>query len=910
MDLYVGLAFDERGNDGAASLAGDGWVCGPRKLLGLLERHFGCGGREVNTEHLRAEQYRQILSGYLEEKGGEMVWFSASFAADPLATATIMLEMRDALVLGGWTADCGVEAGRLTTFAALERRVEMGRHAPGKQDIPALEIGEADRYREVIRLVEHRKMPFRTLWHHEPKELFPKHLRELFDAFQARGVRVRNMEQATPLTDGSDLARFQRALIEPGSRQDSFSGDGSLIIVRADRESDAALFLASFLRHNPGFRPTCVVPEKNRTLENALLQEGLPATGILSASLARPSLQILKLLPVFFWSPADPYKILEFLSLPTKPLHPELARQIGELIAGRPGMGSGRWKRVVRKFFEQLEESPLTDRQLRTIRGQYKRWFERTRVPQHGTVPRDEVIECFGYLANWARSAWEDNPTRHATFLALSSQAKRVCELLNSLPQSESELTPLQLERIIRTIYEPSPIEFSPAEAGGLSVIYEPGAIAAETDELVWWNFCRRDPGEVFSRWRREEMTALQTAGISIPLPALTNDAALWHSLQPVLRTRKRLILCIPAKINGEEVSPHALHDILEARFSNPDRITHTAGTIETSGLLSANFHLPPLEQITNTAPAPPTPWIQLTNQPKPDPERHEYVTQVSNLCYYPHQWVFRRHVGLVKSPILSVARDNTLNGNLGHRLLELLFKEEGVLNWDRPTLDQWIETTGHGLLPLEGSTLLMYGREPERRSFFRTLKSAAWTLLHHLNTNNWQVEAPEHSIEGTICSLPFRGRADLVLKRGEEHLIIDFKWRGFNYHRDMLRNEEDIQMALYSKFLGDPDKWAHTAYFMLQGGRMLAYNQEAISGAETPPTPASVHDVYPRIFEKITKTLQWRLDQFQDGFLEIRSSQTAKELDAYYGGALMEMLEMRDGDAGFDDYVTLVGGK
>jgi hypothetical protein len=94
----------------------------------------------------------------------------------------------------------------------------------------------------------------------------------------------------------------------------------------------------------------------------------------------------------------------------------------------------------------------------------------------------------------------------------------------------------------------------------------------------------------------------------------------------------------------------------------------------------------------------------------------------------------------------------------------------------------------------------------------------------------------------------------------------------------------------------------------MLQGGRMLAYNQEAITGAETPPTPSPVHDVYSRIFEKITKTLQWRLDQFQDGFLEIRSSQTAKELDAYYGGEVMEMLEMKDGDAGFDDYLTLIG--
>ena len=908
MDIYFGYAFDEKVLARQEERAAQEWYGGPGDLLQLLERHYGLDGHPGNNEFLRAEQYRQTLSAFLRERDhgrdGEC-WFQKAFEADALATAVTLLEMRDELILAGWTPSGRFTEGRLSTFAELEEIAHTKNGAVSAP--PCLDPGFADRFRAVIRLVPQRRLPFSRFWHLEPKELYPAHINELLEALEKRGVTIRRIEAAAPLDGDSDLARFQRALAHPESSTQSFSGDGSLVTICADRESDAALFLAALLRLNPDFRPACLVPEKNRALENALLQEGHPAMGILSASLARPSLQILKLLPVFFWDPADPYKILEFLSLPTKPLHPQLAREIAALISQRPGLGSGRWKKVVDTFFKQLQEKPVAPSQLKSMRNQYRRWFERRRYALYEQVPREDVIECFGYVAQWAREAYENNPQRNPTFLALSSQSKRVCELLRSLPEEESRLTPLQLERIIRTIYEPSPVQFSPTEVGSLPFAYRPGAIMADYDHLVWWNFCRHDPQVPFSRWKKNEVESLAQAGIHLTLPAHSNKLDLWHSHQPVLRARKRLYLFIPAQLNGEEVSPHALNDFLEARFSNPEVIT--ASVTDPQSRPINQLTLPQLGVRNTVIPEPPTPWIQLDNKPEPDPERHEFLTQVSNLCYYPHQWVFNRHVKLHKSPILSVARDNTLNGNLGHRLLELLFEHEDVMAWDRQQLDGWIEDSGKRLLPREGATLLMYGKEPERRAFFRTMKNAAWSLLHHLRSNGWRVVAAEQDIHGQIGAIPFKGRADLVLERKDEHLIVDYKWRGFNYFRDMLRNEEDLQMVLYSKFHGDPFKWAHTAYFILDGGRMLAHNKNAIAEAETPNQEVSIEEVYPRILERINRTLQWRMDQFQDGFLEIRSAATTRELEAYYQDQLMDLLEMKADDAPFDDYLTLVNG-
>ena len=42
-------------------------------------------------------------------------------------------------------------------------------------------------------------------------------------------------------------------------------------------------------------------------------------------------------------------------------------------------------------------------------------------------------------------------------------------------------------------------------------------------------------------------------------------------------------------------------------------------------------------------------------------------------------------------------------------------------------------------------------------------------------------------------------------------------------------------------------------------------------------------------------------------GKIEIRCEQTAEALDEYYGAELMELLEMRTGNAYFDDYGTLI---
>jgi len=54
-------------------------------------------------------------------------------------------------------------------------------------------------------------------------------------------------------------------------------------------------------------------------------------------------------------------------------------------------------------------------------------------------------------------------------------------------------------------------------------------------------------------------------------------------------------------------------------------------------------------------------------------------------------------------------------------------------------------------------------------------------------------------------------------------------------------------------------------------------------------------------------RTYQWRLEQLANGMVEVRTKQTAGELAEEYGAELLELLEMYETDAPFDQYRTLI---
>jgi hypothetical protein len=298
----------------------------------------------------------------------------------------------------------------------------------------------------------------------------------------------------------------------------------------------------------------------------------------------------------------------------------------------------------------------------------------------------------------------------------------------------------------------------------------------------------------------------------------------------------------------------------------------------------------------------------------------YETLTSLESLFYYPYQWVFKYKIRLNKSSILSIVKDNTLMGNLAHRVFEKLLKEN-IRQFDKPTLERWVENETRRLLAREGAVLLMYGREPERIAFVNRLKYAAWSLVSHIRDNGWAVKQTEMPLEGIfppgetsvpLAATPVKGIADLVLERGEECSIVDIKWRGASRRESILRNEEDLQLVLYAHLLSPAGTWPHTAYFIIENGKLIARNNAAFKGI-TALAPGSDHaEINERILSRMAATWQWRMEQLSEGVVEIRCRHTLSEIEETYGDSadgkrMMDILEMKGEDAAFDDYRTLI---
>ncbi|MCH2085280.1 MAG: PD-(D/E)XK nuclease family protein [Saprospiraceae bacterium] len=903
MQVYFGLALDDVAHPKGSSTIAQVQYLGPRGLIHFLESRFGLTGHSNDNEYLRIEQYRQALILFLRKR--PEAFFFASFQADQFATAQELLKRRDELKLAGWdfsTHSLSVEHSdhipeRLQCIAEVEAIIQSKGYS--------FEAGFADRFCNLLNALIHFENPIRQLHLIEPSSILPYYLIRLINQLENKATKIIPPLHYPKHSKAQDLPSFQQHL-RKNTEKKELQGDGSLIILKAKRETDLAQFCAKLIAKNSHLRPTALLTSNSRTLDNALVQEGLPSLGTLSPSLARPTLQVLKLITVFLWSPIDPFKILEFVSLAIKPLDDELANRIAMQIAQRPGIKSDAWQAMIKAYFDEVGDSAAQDESidLSEIRYQYKFWFERQRYDSQKKADKEDVIDIFNYLYIWAHRLFEKAESENTSLLVLAEQARRIKELLDALP--EKELTKLELERIVRTIYEPSPIQFHPTELHHLPFVNAPNAIVGPIDQLLWWSFTQAEADHFFSRWYQKERTYLEKLHIQLSTPKDENTIQLWERKHPILFTQKQLILCLPSIIDGSEAHPHPLMGDLEANFNQLENIIVDVDKGSNLAFLEQHFQLPQKQPIKQVILGQPKAFIQIQSGKYLTAREHETISSLESLFYYPYQWVFRHKINLKKSSILEVVKDNALIGNLAHRFFERLLVKN-IEDMDQAAIYNWVDQEANRLFEREGAVLLMYGREPQKINFLNKIKYAAWSLVNTIRENGWKVVGTEVKLEAKFQNTPINGRADLVLQRKDEFAVIDLKWRGDRRRIEIIKNEEDLQLVFYSRLLNDNHSWAHTAYFIIEKGKIIARNEAAFSDI-TPVSPKSDHiSTNERILEKMQKTFQWRLQQVQSGQIEIRCTQTKDDLEEYYQEILMDMLEMKDEDAYYDDYRTLI---
>lgn len=946
MIVQFGLELEERVYPEVVQVPEEvGLFCGVKGLMTYLEKQLGISYPERH-DYLRYEQYRQILKAYLVLHPD--AFYAASFEADTMATAVALLNRRDELYINGW--NFVVRDGmpvRLATFAALEQLVQQG-------EPTSLFDGFAERFCRILDFITAVPIPIQTIYLNEPLALLPPYLKRLFSVLEQLGV---NIEEIVPniTTKEGDLQNFQKALLKQPYNKHEVQKDGSLIIIKSKRETYAAAYWAKIFLKNEAYQPVCLIPDKNRALDNTLIEEGLPSLGILSASIARPTLQILKLVSTFLWKPINPYKILEFVSLPNTPIHPALARGIAKIMSKKPGLFSGGWNAMVRAFFDYYDQEIAAnpnkkaelEKEKEEAQNEYRFWFARRRYEMSQEVPQSEVIDLFGHVARWATKQLDENkkqvdklqkqidhpstPHNQIDVLerykddlqngqpaleGLKIQSNNIVQVLDALPEEDTHLSHLRLERLVRTINEPAAIRFRTAEYGHLPYVHKSTAIVRSVKQVFWWNFVdvERDTG--FSAWYKKERLYLENNGVVVETIFDENARLLWQRMQAILQTEQRLVLVMPELVDGKEQLPHPLWGDLNAALGEDELEAITVDLDEQTNVdfLAQFYELPDFIQLESNMLNRPAPYLNLNKDITIQQKEVESFSSLDALLYYPYQWVFRYQADFNKSSILSVVKDRVLKGNIAHGVFEQLFDEiKGTeRHWKKWEVTQWIEVNIEELFEKEGAVLLMYGYEPERIGLVNKLKESAWALVSIIQDNGWSIVDTELPIKGKMAGQELKGIADLVLQRGTEKAIVDLKWGGATYRANQFRSKEDLQLVVYSRLLDQHTDWAHTAYFIIENGRMIARNNLAFEAAEAVAPEEDFREIHQDIWNRMVKTYQWRMEQIKSGKIEVRTETTAEALDEMMEESmdmqhLLDLLEMKSGNARFDDYQVLI---
>ncbi len=870
------------------------YFCGPQQFTILLENRFGIKPLDDQQVAIRTDIYRQHLANHLSENSD--AFFRNSFSADPFATAQTLLNLRDALKQAGWKgADNEDAPSRIRTLSLIEDDLKKNKFWPK---------GWTDRQLDILEKIPFKVIRQLVIYLVEPFDLLPVYWQQVLTGLENNGAQIQQISSEPAASEDSDLAQFQRfihTLPSGDIPKLKAKGDGTLCLFTGKRDTELAGWLAKWLNENQSWDPILLLPDKTRTLDNALILEGLPSLGLQTRSDARPVLQLLKLVPEFLWQPLDPVKLLAFLTLPQQPIPWELSKILASNLASKPGLFGQDWQVDLNKFKESVPPEIWED-----MKKEYDFWFTRKRYSQRDLVPKSDLLELFMQVNSWSQSVLSD----HESSMTISSQTQILINLIDNLP--ETHLSHLDIVRIIRTALEPiarSPVQ---AQKNHIRVTHHATAILEPIDDLIWWTFTEREPDYFFAKWYVHELLYLQGKGVLPDLPMKDNQRLSWYRKQAFLKTKKRLFLFLPERVEGAEIQPFPLFGDLNACFDNLDVLKisldfHLSGEYPDFPLLAA-FNLPNLQSII---PAPPISlplFLHLETLPELPERKDESFTSLESLFYYPHKYVFQYKLGLYKAKSLEIIGDKRLYGNLAHRLFEQLIKDTDYWYKEEIIIQQWIEESLPVLFEQEGATMLQYGKEPERSVLSRKLTQGVLKFVKIMKNDGWEPDSVETKLTGTFCDKPVSGIVDIILKKGNDRAIIDLKWSGKNYRMDLLKNKEDLQLALYYSLLHQNGSFdnVYTAFYIIESGDLLSRNMHIANEGISNFSIEDPKVTYAEILSKMSNTFHWRKEQLSRAQIEIRNGKNIALLEEQYG-SLLELLEMKREDSIFDDFKALV---
>jgi hypothetical protein len=778
---------------GRDAAVGETWV-GFNGLLGLLETQLGLRGPSESA----VKRVAKLLPAIRSVEG----FWSHSAERDPLATARRLVACRDALALAGWTGTGGSPV--LEALAQVTRSIEPG--------LP-------DQLRAVLARLEQRGCDLETLHSFASEEELPALWRSVFRALERRGVAIKS----EPLPDSSangDLAASRQSGFEP-------VGDGSLQLLRAQGVLEAADDLAAWLGTlSEAERSQTLILGADAVLDRALRSQGLPTLGGTSGHRESPLLQLLPLALSIAWSPPDPQRALELLTLPDTPVPGAVRFRLARALHRTPAVDSDHWREALAKGLASLEED-----QRAAVSARIDLLFHR---PEQSTrLPVASVLERVRMLSKWAHARAAHEEGEVSRWEALLQQLVTF-ELLLDSSQLKSLAAP-QLKRFVEEATSAISLGAPLRHQAGFASVGAPGAVCGPCERIVWWGFSlHAAPRPERLPFGPAELAALAAQGIALQSPSEKAVHASSRWARPHRLAKEALVLVCPRLgEDGQPLFPHPLFDEVLARVPREE-----LGRAEASLVRTTPHSARPLAKASATllpSPVPQREWslggVEVKRREVESP------SSAASLLGCSLQWVLQ-YVAKLESGALGNLRTSVqVLGDTAHALLAELLRSKAKRTPEEA------EAEAHRLFDEEGpryaAQLFQPGTDGERAEARRITGLAARELFRAIAQGGFEVHSVEEAYAGTALGGKFEGRMDLVLSRGDERAVVDLKWSGLKYRRESLEHGAAHQLAMYSQLLREAAQpLPANAFFILRSQRLLTTDASAFPGAQVVEGP------------------------------------------------------------------------
>ena len=791
---------------GASATFGHQWV-GPQAFLGLLEMQLGLGG-PVEPNGLRAAA---LVPALLTTPG----FWSDSARVDPMGVADSLLNWRDVLWSGGWRGQ--PLTSRLKDLAKLTI---------------AVLAGTSDRLAAVAPRLTQAATDIRQVELTEERQHYPHAWQAVLAALESAGTQIIETKPAFTKAKGDLLAAQNRGF--------QATADGSLQSLRPQGPQLAADAVAAWLAAT-GDTTSTVIIGADPLLDAALRRHGLPTVGATAGKCDSALLEILPLVIQMGWSPPDPARALELLTLPTSPIPRGIRGRLVGALKQWPAVDSDAWREALAEGLEKIEDTK--DR---------KRIGARLDVLLKPTVttaryPVAELKRRASVLINWLQGMGGLGDSDGAAYQPAIIQCSNFTRLLDLI--GLADLNRPQLQRVLDDARNGVPAEPRfPAQAGLFSVV-TPGSIGGPAERIIWWNFTRDSaPKPEILPLTTAERKALLDAGVRLPEPAQVALGINARWSRPLRNATSTLMLVCPRYgVDGEEQHPHPLWDQIAANADTAEISKLVVQTPIFSKKPKRTTHLP------LAMPQPRREW-RLPKGITVPPRDSESPSGAGALVGCSFQWTLRYAGEIIGGDTAELPSGDQLVGSIAHEIL-------GRVLQSNPKSPEAAEKQAEQLFDVEGprlaAILFMPGSETLKQRSRRATAQAAKVLVKHLRDAKLGVVAVEKKYDGQAFGIDFNGRLDLVV--GPPNGVIDLKWSGEKYRKDELQAGAAYQLASYSHLIRAGGGFPPVAYFIISTQRMLTTHPEFFSDVQAleGAGPDEIWKAFERSYRERQKELQ-----------------------------------------------------